>query len=341
MRRRIILRRSSLPRATAALAMLAGPALGAGLAYAATPHSRHGSQPAIRASVRQRRIPYGQDLTVTGRAPAGEEGQIVRLAFQRAGSSHWERIASARVGQGDRFRFHKRIRWSGAVKVIADWRPRDTAADTSTSNTTPGTTTATASPAADTSGPTHAASKSHRVTVVPVLKVGYHASRDLGDHVITVPGRFLPRSRGRRVRLEAYTNGRWHTAAADSTGSQGRFRLRFTPHSDSERLRVRFGGDRSNAAASRSAGGVRVYRQSTASWYQDGGSTACGFHAQYGVANMSLPCGTKVTFIYHGHTVTATVDDRGPYVGGREWDLNQNAAGALGFGGVDSVWASR
>jgi rare lipoprotein A (peptidoglycan hydrolase) len=48
-----------------------------------------------------------------------------------------------------------------------------------------------------------------------------------------------------------------------------------------------------------------------------------------------------VTFRYGGNTVTATVDDRGPYAGGREWDLNQNTAGALGFNGVDTVWTNR
>ena len=53
-----------------------------------------------------------------------------------------------------------------------------------------------------------------------------------------------------------------------------------------------------------------------------------------------LPCGTQVTFHYGGRTVTAVVDDRGPFVGGREWDLNQNVAGALGFGGVGTVWSS-
>jgi rare lipoprotein A (peptidoglycan hydrolase) len=83
-----------------------------------------------------------------------------------------------------------------------------------------------------------------------------------------------------------------------------------------------------------------VFQQSLASWYSDGGSTACGFHAHFGVANKSLPCGTKVTFQYGGRTVTAVVDDRGPYVGGREWDLNQNTAAVLGFGGVGAVWAS-
>ena len=56
------------------------------------------------------------------------------------------------------------------------------------------------------------------------------------------------------------------------------------------------------------------------------------------MANKSLPCGTHVTFSYGGRTVVATVDDRGPYVGGRTWDLNQNTAAALGFAGVGTVW---
>lgn len=74
-----------------------------------------------------------------------------------------------------------------------------------------------------------------------------------------------------------------------------------------------------------------------ASWYSDAGQTASGFHATYGVANLSLAFGTRVQFVYHGRQIEGVVDDRGPYVGGRTWDLNQNVAAALGFGGVDTV----
>jgi rare lipoprotein A (peptidoglycan hydrolase) len=77
-----------------------------------------------------------------------------------------------------------------------------------------------------------------------------------------------------------------------------------------------------------------------ASWYYDAGNTACGFHATYGVANRSLPCGTKVTISYGGRSVLATVDDRGPYVYGRSFDLNQNTARALGVYGVAQVLTS-
>lgn len=83
----------------------------------------------------------------------------------------------------------------------------------------------------------------------------------------------------------------------------------------------------------------KMYTQ-LASWYYDAGGTACGFHAQYGVANKRLPCGTKVLFRYRGRSVWATVQDRGPFVPGRVWDLNQGLAGALGFSGVDYVQAS-
>lgn len=74
-----------------------------------------------------------------------------------------------------------------------------------------------------------------------------------------------------------------------------------------------------------------------ASWYEDGGQTASGWHAFYGVASRTLGFGTRVLFRYRGRAVTATVDDRGPFVYSRLFDLNQNVAGALAFSGVDTV----
>jgi rare lipoprotein A (peptidoglycan hydrolase) len=76
-----------------------------------------------------------------------------------------------------------------------------------------------------------------------------------------------------------------------------------------------------------------------ASWYYDEGDTACGFHAEYGVANKTLPCGTRVTLNYAGHTVVATVDDRGPFIYGRSFDLDQKTAQALGMWGVATVYS--
>jgi rare lipoprotein A (peptidoglycan hydrolase) len=75
------------------------------------------------------------------------------------------------------------------------------------------------------------------------------------------------------------------------------------------------------------------------SWYYDEGDTACGFHAEYGVANKTLPCGTKVMLSYGGRSITATVDDRGPFVYGRSFDLDQRCASALGMWGVATVYS--
>jgi rare lipoprotein A (peptidoglycan hydrolase) len=89
-----------------------------------------------------------------------------------------------------------------------------------------------------------------------------------------------------------------------------------------------------------SAGSVVGLEPTVASWYYDAGNTACGFHAYYGVANKSLPCGTHVTFEYGGRSVVATVDDRGPFVYGRDYDFNQNISARLGMYGVATVLAS-
>lgn len=40
------------------------------------------------------------------------------------------------------------------------------------------------------------------------------------------------------------------------------------------------------------------------------------------VANRSLPFGTVVEFTYNGRNVTCRVNDRGPYVAGRNFDLS-------------------
>lgn len=49
------------------------------------------------------------------------------------------------------------------------------------------------------------------------------------------------------------------------------------------------------------------------------------------VAHKTLPCGTKLTFSYRGHQVNAYVGDRGPYIAGREWDLDLPVMRALHF----------
>ncbi len=66
-----------------------------------------------------------------------------------------------------------------------------------------------------------------------------------------------------------------------------------------------------------------------------GRRTACGYDyttSLVGVANRTLPCGTRVTFRNpaNGRSITLPVVDRGPYVAGRNWDLTGGACLALG-----------
>lgn len=56
-----------------------------------------------------------------------------------------------------------------------------------------------------------------------------------------------------------------------------------------------------------------------------------------GVAMKTMPLGTVIEIIYNGRTARAVVNDRGPYVGNRQIDLQPAVANALGFDGVGRV----
>jgi len=88
------------------------------------------------------------------------------------------------------------------------------------------------------------------------------------------------------------------------------------------------------------------YRLAGASYYGPGlygNGVACGGTLEpgtLGVANKTLPCGTKVKLRYHGRQVTVPVIDRGPYVAGRDYDLTEATKDALGFPGVGYVMSN-
>ena len=58
---------------------------------------------------------------------------------------------------------------------------------------------------------------------------------------------------------------------------------------------------------------------------------ACPRYAGLTVAHRSLPCGTRVRFMYRGRKRDARVSDRGPYANGATWDLDRDLQVALGF----------
>lgn len=86
-----------------------------------------------------------------------------------------------------------------------------------------------------------------------------------------------------------------------------------------------------------------------ASFYNSGRVTASGarFHPNgVSVAHRTLPFGTSVTFTNprNGRTVTAAVNDRGPWgraaALGVKFDLSQGAARSIGMGGSQWLCAS-
>jgi peptidoglycan lytic transglycosylase len=165
--------------------------------------------------------------------------------------------------------------------------------------------------------------------------------------VAAVRGVLRPRAASRIVRLETLRGGRWRQLDADVTSRSGRFVVRYRPRSaGSSLVRVRFGGGAGAGASHRVVGRLNAFRPAVASWYGPGlygNRLGCGgtlTPGTIGVAHKYLPCGTTVVLRHGSHVVRARVVDRGPYVGGREFDLTAATKQRLGFGSVGTVWVA-
>jgi len=156
---------------------------------------------------------------------------------------------------------------------------------------------------------------------------------------VTVKGQAAPGT----VKLQVQRGTRWVTIDRDRTDAAGRYVLRKRIRGAlSTRARVS-----ASDGSTRRVGRLNVYRSANASWYGPGlfgNKLGCGGRlspGSLGVAHKSLPCGTKVTFRHRGRVVRVRVIDRGPYVGGREYDLTAATARRLGFAGHGPVQATR
>jgi hypothetical protein len=155
---------------------------------------------------------------------------------------------------------------------------------------------------------------------------------------VMVAGRVAGAAAGHAVALERRSGARWRTIDRARTRADGAFAFRFRPQAPgSAAVRVRSGAGRAHL------GRLNVYRRAQVSWYGPGlygGHLGCGgtlTPSTLGVANKTLPCGSKVTLRHHGRTVRVPVVDRGPYSGGREFDLTAATKERLGFSGVGSI----
>ena len=319
-----------VPRRAAIGALALGSTLSVMAPALASSAPESGSPAILQApALRKPILRLGQRADVRGRLAASDAGRRVALQYATRGGG-WYAIAAAAVGPDGRYRFRVRIERSGALRIAL--LPDGVAAADAPSGAT----------AAEAGLP----SRARRVAVAGRLVVRRVAREVHAGSALRIAGTLLPRTRGRRVVVEEALGGRWRAIARARTRANGHFSARVVAETPGVApLRVRFAGDRGNAAAGTRAGVLRAFRPTLASWYAlYGGGLACGGTLGYGtlgVANRTLPCGTKVTLRYRDREVTVPVVDRGPYVGGREWDLTGATARALGFGGVGVVWATR
>jgi hypothetical protein len=259
------------------------------------------------------RLAYGEALEVRGRVSGEEPGDHVKLLYAPRGQD-FKTVDTARTRESGRYVLRHRPIRTGTVRVLTG---RATA------------------------------SRSRTVKVGARIVAKEREQVKVGDRV-TVGGRLQPGYRGRTVLIQQRKSGRWVTVKRDRTAREGRFAGAWEVERGAGRYRTRvlFRGDRRNP---RSVDKTRlfVYRPGQASYYGPGlygNRTACGqtlTPSTMGVANRWLPCGTRVTFRYHGRTVTVPVIDRGPFHGSRIWDLTYATKRKLGFGSTGVVWSTR
>ena len=274
--------------------------------------------PALTMKLADASVEYGAPVRVSGTADPALAGRTVELQFAPA-TGQWATVGTAVIGAEGRYRLARALPRSGALRVRL--QPQDGAA-------------------------TASSSESEAANVAVTHKIGLRTRRlnvRAGRRVV-LGGRLAARVPGVTVSLQARRGGRWVTLDRARTGGSGRFVLRRRAvRTGSAPVRVVAGAKAGLRWGKRGAGRLNVYRVAHASWYGPGfygQKTGCGGrlgYSQVGVAHKTLPCGTRVTFRHRGRVVTAPVIDRGPYVGGREYDLTAVTAQRLGFKGHGAI----
>ena len=292
--------------AAAGLILLVAASASTSIATAAT-----GSSQTARLSTSQRTLGYGQRLTMRGQATA-QHPVWVGIEFRRAGSTGWNRHHKVRTDAAGNYRTGARARINGAFRAVP----------------------AIGNP----SSPRR-------------IRVRSRASFHVGEHNLVagdgVRLRGLVRPGGQR-RVKVVIRGPHGDVIRDATSHRGVYRLRWKPRSTGTyRIRAYVGRNGLAKGSHTVTRRITVFRRAVASYYGPGlygGALACGGSLSpgtLGVANKTLPCGTKVTLRYHGRSVTVRVIDRGPYVAGRDYDLTAATKQRLGFPDLGVLLASR
>jgi rare lipoprotein A len=280
--------------------------------------------PKIKVRVNTRAATFGDKVIVKGRASKQLSGQSVALE-ERLALGEWKPVAKANVGQRGLFAFKYRAHKNTKVRVT--WQPQANSA------------------AAQKLRPT--VSQVHAIKVAPRIKVTHKRIPGSPGKDLAVSGILRPSVADVPVELQLKAKRGWKTLARAKTGPRGRFHLK--AHRNKKMAGATRVISRAGQAVARSQMRLPTihppvsYRTAVASWYGPGffgNRTACGQRyssSLHGIAHKTLPCGTKVSIRYNGRVQETRVNDRGPYIAGREVDLAAATARALGFNGVGRI----
>jgi rare lipoprotein A (peptidoglycan hydrolase) len=266
-------------------------------------------------------VRIGDATHIKGEFPDSSNAEVAILN-RSAGENGYKRVGTAHTGAGGR--------WSARVKPrrTGDWRARLVSP-------------AATNPLAD--GPTPDAESGTEVIRVRSLTKVAPAKRDVvAGKETEIRGRVLPAGQ-RDVTVQI--GGQTKHAHADK---KGRFQVDWkAPGAGDYKVRATAKRNKDASGSKDSGGHVTAYRYAQASWYGPGlygNRTACGqtlSPSTRGVANKSLPCGTKLTIRYGSKEVHVQVIDRGPYVGDREFDLTEATRNDLGFGSTGQILVNK
>ena len=181
------------------------------------------------------------------------------------------------------------------------------------------------------------------------ISITSHASALLNGR-LRVTGSSAAAPAGATVQIERLgreTHWKWAVTAVTTLRSDRTFAaLWHVNHIGRFQLRaVVINASQSRAAAASPTVTVISYRPSVATIYGPGlygDPTACGqtlTRHTVGVANRTLPCGSKVALYFRGRTLVVPVIDRGPYANGADWDLTTATAARLGVTGTSTLGA--
>ncbi len=204
-------------------------------------------------------------------------------------------------------------------------------------------------------------------TLLPAASAGaarhreHHAPRRAGAHLslhvsrhnvlsgrdLVVSGRLRP-SIGIAHRVKVVVSGPSGGTVRARTNRRGAFRAHWgLRRSGIYKIRAYGIHDRRVRGSRSVRRRVAVYHPAAASFYGPGlygGALACGGTLEpgtLGVAHRSLPCGTRVRLRYRNRSITVPVIDRGPYVGGRDFDLTAATRARLRFPDTGVVLSTR